>query len=165
MKSMRVRESTSTRCTRACCPQQVRTDSDESQSSLQKKRGHQMSQGRLCSSLSLRMKKRLGTGTTRCALWRQSGSSASGCRSWRCSGSSTSCCGPWRQTLDEEQRVSEEAEVSEENEREQDQKTLTSPSSSVSLRRFASKDDESLHSDMMVNTSLCLRRSLSLRND
>ena len=43
--------------------------------------------------------------------------------------------------------------------------TLASPCSSVSLRRFARKDDESLHSDMMVNTSLCLRRILLLRND
>ena len=43
--------------------------------------------------------------------------------------------------------------------------TLASPCSSVSLRRVARKDDESLHSDMMVNTSLCLRRILLLRND
>ena len=43
--------------------------------------------------------------------------------------------------------------------------TLASPCSSVSLRRFARKDGESLHSDMMVNTSLCLRRILLLRND
>ena len=157
-----MRESTSTRCTRACCSQQVRTDSDEVCSSSLRKSGNPLPLWRSCSSMCWWRTSRSGFGTTRLALKRQLGSSASRCSTWRCSGSGTTSCGSWRQTLEEAKKPKKDEEHQKDEEQKQEEKvTLDSPCSSVSLRRFARKDDESLHSDMMVNTSLGLRRILS----
>ena len=91
MKSMRVRESTSTWCTRACCSQQVRTDS-EACSSWLRKCGKVLSIGRASSAMCRWTKRQSGLCTTRLTSKRQSGCSATSCGSWRCSGSGTFRC-------------------------------------------------------------------------